>query len=156
GEGQSTNESQFNGDWNGVWKSEVGRFEGGWTVEMAIPFKTIRYPAGPVQNWGMQVLRVNRWKNEVSFLTPSDPGRGSAGFMLASRYATITGLEVPPPGMNLEVKPYAIGDLTTDRTLATPKSNEGHADAGLDVKYAITQSLAGDFTYNTDFAQVEA
>lgn len=155
-EGQSSNETQANGDWNGIWKSEVGRFDGGWSAEVAIPFKTLRYPGPGAQDWGVQIQRVNRWKNEVSVLTPSDPGRGSAGFMLASKYANLIGLETPAPGLNLDIKPYAIADLTTDHTAAVPRSNDGHADAGLDVKYAITPGLSGDFTYNTDFAQVEA
>src|SRR5688500_18541037 len=42
-EGQTTNERQYNADWNPIWAFEVGRFEGGWVVEMAIPFKSLRY-----------------------------------------------------------------------------------------------------------------
>ncbi len=155
-DGQSSNEGQYNGDWNGVWKVETGRWEGGWTVEMALPFRTLRYPAKPVQDWGIQILRVNRWKNEIDFLTPSDPSRGSAGFMLASRFADVVGLEAPPPGRNIEVKPYTIGSLTTDRLSRPAKSNATDGNVGLDVKYAVTQSIATDFTWNTDFAQVEA
>ncbi len=155
-DGQSSNEGQYNGDWNGVWKVETGRWDGGWTVEMAIPFRTLRYPAAPVQEWGVQILRVNRWKNEIDFLTPSDPSRGAAGFMLASRFADLVGVEAPPPGRNIEVKPYTIGSLTTDRLSRPAKSNATDGNVGLDVKYAVTQSIATDFTWNTDFAQVEA
>ncbi len=155
-DGQSSNEGQYNGDWNGVWKVETGRWEGGWTIEMALPFRTLRYPAKPVQDWGIQVLRINRWKNEVVFMTPSDPSRGSAGFMLASRFADVVGLEAPPPGRNIEVKPYTIGSVTTDRLSRPARSNMADGNVGLDVKYAITQSIATDFTWNTDFAQVEA
>ena len=156
GEGQSSNEAQYNGDWNGIWKVETGRFDKGWTVEMALPFRTLRYPAMQVQDWGIQVQRINRWKNEVDFLAPSDPSRGSSGFMLASRFANVVGLEAPPPGRNIEVKPYTIGSLTTDRLARPVKSNVGDANVGLDVKYAVRQNIATDFTYNTDFAQVEA
>lgn len=155
-DGQSSNEGQYNGDWNGVWKVETGRWEGGWTIEMALPFRTLRYPATPMQDWGIQILRVNRWKNEIDFLTPSDPSRGAAGFMLASRFANLVGVEAPPPGRNIEVKPYTIGSLTTDRLSRPAKSNATDGNVGLDVKYAVTQSIAADFTWNTDFAQVEA
>ncbi|MGE0394454.1 MAG: DUF5916 domain-containing protein, partial [Vicinamibacterales bacterium] len=155
-DGQSSNEGQYNGDWNSVWSVQTGRWEGGWTIEMALPFRTLRYPATPVQDWGIQILRINRWKNEVVFLTPSDPSRGSAGFMLASRFANLVGLEAPPPGRNIEVKPYTIGSLTTDRLSRPAKSNATDGNIGLDVKYAVTQSIATDFTWNTDFAQVEA
>ena len=155
GEGQVSNESQYNGNWNGIWESTTGRFEGGWTVEMAIPFKTLRYQPDEMQVWGFQVQRSNRWKNEVSYLAPSDPARGRSGFMLASLFATVVGIEVPPPAMNLDVKPYLVSDLTTDRGASPPLSNAADADLGLDVKYGVTESLVADFTYNTDFAQVE-
>ena len=155
-EGQVSNESQYNGDWNGIWESTVGRFEGGWTVEMAIPFKTLRYQPDAMQVWGVQVQRMNRWKNEINFLAPSDPARGPSGFMLASLFATAVGIEVPPPAMNLDVKPYLVSDLTTDRAASPPLSNVADADLGLDVKYGVAESLVADFTYNTDFAQVEA
>jgi hypothetical protein len=156
GEGQVSNEAQYNGDWNGVWHVETGRFDKGWTVEMALPFKTLRYPATPLQDWGIQVQRIRRWKNEVDFLAPSDPARGSSGFMLASKYANLVGVEAPPPGRNIEVKPYAIGSLTTDRLSNPATSNAGDGDVGVDVKYAVRQNITADFTYNTDFAQVEA
>lgn len=97
GEGQVSNETVYNGDWNGVWDAEVGRFEGGWTVEIAVPFKTLRYRPGAGQVWGIQIMRKNRWKNEIAFMSPTDPARGSSGFMQASMYGTLTGLEVPPP-----------------------------------------------------------
>ena len=78
---------------------------------MAIPFKTLRYQLDDMQTLGFQVVRVNRWKNEISFLAPSDPALGSSGFMLVSSFATVVGIEVPPPAMNLDVKPYIVSDL---------------------------------------------
>ena len=39
-------EGSPNTDWNPVWTTRTGRFEGGWTVEMAIPFKSMRYTSG--------------------------------------------------------------------------------------------------------------
>ena len=154
-EGQLS-DSQYNSDWNGIWELTVGRFEGGWTVEMAIPFKTLRYQPDEMQVWGFQVMRSNRWKNEANFLAPSDPAWGLGGWRVASLFATAVGIEVPPPGMNLDVKPYLVSDLTTDRAGSPPLSNVADADLGLDVKYGVTESLVADFTYNTDFAQVEA
>ena len=63
-------EGGSNTDWNPVWTSKTGRFEGGWTVEMAIPFKSIRYRAGSNQTWGIQLRRSVRRKNEWAYLTP--------------------------------------------------------------------------------------
>ena len=69
-DGQTTDESQYSGDWNPIWDVEVGRFDGGWTIEAAIPFTSLRYRSGDEQVWGVNVERLNRWKNELSFLTP--------------------------------------------------------------------------------------
>ena len=155
-EGQVSDESQYNGDWNGIWKSAVGRFEGGWTIEAAIPFKSLRYQPDHGQAWGFQVQRFNRWKNEISYLAPSDPARGPSGFMLVSLFATVVGIEMPPPAMNLDIKPYVVSDVTTDHNASPALLNNGDAAIGLDVKYGVTDGLVADFTYNTDFAQVEA
>jgi hypothetical protein len=155
---QITNESNPNGDWNPIWDVRTGRFEGGWTVEMAIPFKSLRYRPGREQVWGLQIRRAIRHKNEWVHLTPipsSAIGTGPQGALRVSAAATLVGIEAPPAGRALEVKPYAISGLRTDRAATPATSNDLHADAGLDVKYGITRNLTADFTLNTDFAQVE-
>ena len=68
----------------------------------------------------------------------------------------LVGVEVPPGSMNLEIKPYATSNLTSDVTATPPISNDVGGDVGLDMKYGVTQNLTADLTYNTDFAQVEA
>ena len=63
-----------------------------------------------------------------------------------------------PPGNNLEVKPYAIGGLTSGAAglnAGAARWVEGDGKAGVDLKYGVTQNLTADFTLNTDFAQVE-
>lgn len=57
-EAQSTNEGQFNPDWKTVWNLVAGVFDGGWTIEAAVPFKSIRYLPGTVQDWGVQARRT--------------------------------------------------------------------------------------------------
>ncbi len=156
-DGQSFNERQYSADWNPVWDLAVGRFDGGWTVEAAIPFKSLRYQPGATQTWGFNARRNNKWKNEVAFLAVIPPAFGiGRGSFATSRYPTLLGLEVPSGARNLDLKPYVVGDVTTDRARQPPLSNELSADAGLDAKYGLTQNLTADFTYNTDFAQVEA
>ena len=155
-DGQMTDERTFNQDWNPVWELQTGRFAGGWTFEAAFPFTSLRYRPGRAQVWGVNLMRTVRRKNETSFVVPIPVARGQTGIMMASRAATIVGLEVPEDGLSLEVKPYAISDLTSDRNTSPPLSNDLNGDVGLDVKYAVTQSLVADLTVNTDFAQVEA
>jgi hypothetical protein len=153
---QVANESQYNGDWNPVWSLEVSRFEGGWTGEAAVPFKSLRYRPGVAQLWGIQLRRINRWKNEVSFLTRVPVGNGMESFLRASSYATLVGLEAPAGARTLDLKPYVVSDVTTDNTTTPRVSNDPGGDLGFDAKYTVTQNLTADFTYNTDFAQVEA
>jgi hypothetical protein len=155
---QITNEGNPNFDWNPIREVRTALFEGGWSIEMAIPFKSLRYRPGREQVWGIQmrrsVLRRNEW-NHIRALPLSVAGNGSQGVFRVSMYGTLVGIEAPPPSRNLEVKPYAISGMRTD-LLATPQVREdGYADAGLDIKYGITENLTADLTFNTDFAQVE-
>ena len=156
-DGQITNERAWNGDWNPVWNVRVGRFEGGWTFEAEIPFKSLRYRPGPTQTWGFNVERRVAWKNEYSALTRLPASRGFAAIMQVSQSATLVDLEVPDAGLNLEIKPYAIAESTGTRSTTTRRfSSDLGGDVGLDVKYGVTENLVADLTVNTDFAQVEA
>ena len=160
---QYTNEGNPNRDWQPIWEARTGRFEGGWTAEFKIPFKSLRYRSGGDQLWGIQIRRAIRHKSEWAYLTRiprSVTGGGSNGasaVMRISLWGVLVGLETPPVGRTIEVKPYAISSLQTDRTAKpTPIENDAQADAGLDVKLGVTESLFADLTVNTDFAQVEA
>ena len=156
---QTTNESQVNMDWNPIWDFSVGRFDGGWTLEAALPFKSLRYRAGGPQVWGFQARRVNRWKNESSYLTPLSAAQGLRGHFRASLAATLVGIDAPPASRLFEVKPYVIGDLTTNLAPADPAarlSNDPNGATGIDIKVGVTEGLTADFTVNPDFAQVEA
>ena len=77
-DGQATDERSWNGDWNPIWDVRTGRFEGGWTMEAAIPFESLRYRPGGAQTWGFNIRRVVRWKNEMSSLTPWRTARSSS------------------------------------------------------------------------------
>ena len=150
-----TDETANNVDWNTVWDARTARFDDGWTVEFIIPFKSLRYRRGSDQAWGMQFRREVRWKNETSFLTLVPAFLGNTGMWAVSLAAAVAGLEVPGSGKNLEVKPYAIAGVRTDRAASPPVTNKRERDLGVDVKYGISKSLTLDLTYNTDFAQVE-
>lgn len=149
-------EGGSNSDWNPVWTSKTGRFDGGWTVEMAIPFKSLRYRAGPDQVWGIQIRRSIRHKNEWAYLTPVP--RILAGPQALNRVSaggTLVGLDLPEAGKNIELKPYGVARVVTDRVRTPVANDEFKGDFGGDVKYAITPNLTADLTVNTDFAQVE-
>jgi len=150
------NEGNPNSDWNPVWFARTGRFEGGWTVELAIPFRSIRYVSGPDQAWGIQIRRSIRRKNEWTHLTfvPAATG-GVTSIFRVSAAATLVGLDLPPAARNVELKPYAISRVSSDLTRTPAIDNAFKATGGMDAKYGINANMTADLTVNTDFAQVE-
>jgi Domain of unknown function (DUF5916) len=151
-----TDEGNLNPDWNPVWDVRTGRFDGGWTVELAIPFKSIRYRAGESQTWGINIRRVIRRKNEWTHLTAVPASYGVPGGILRLSVAgTLVGLSLPKANRNFELKPYGISRVTTDFAATPARENDPDATGGFDAKYGITANLTADATVNTDFAQVE-
>lgn len=150
-----TDERDFNRDWNTIWDAKTARFDQGWSTEIVIPFKSLRYQAGREQVWGANFKRFIGWKNETVYLTRIPAGMGRRGINQISSAATLVGIEAPPAGRNFELKPYAIGDITTDQTKSPALTNDPGANAGLDFKMGVTKGLTADLTLNTDFAQVE-
>jgi hypothetical protein len=149
-------ENTANYDWNAVWDVKVHRDETGWTSEMVIPFKSLRYPTGKEQVWGINARRWERRINEHSLLSITPPGTPpNNSVQRLANAATLVGMEVPPPARNIELKPYGVSNLTTNRVASPPTSNKIDRDIGLDAKYGITSNVTLDLTVNTDFAQVE-
>jgi hypothetical protein len=144
-EGRDVNQS-----WDGVWfvKTRIG--DDGWTAEIAIPFRTLKFPRTPVQTWGLNFQRTIRRRNEESLWAPVPRIYTVQRISLAG---TLEGLEGIEPGSNLKIKPYIVSSLGEN---GLRKSYDYNIDGGFDVKYGITTGLTWDFTYNTDFSQVEA
>ena len=148
-------DDQQNSAWNGIWYVKTGRFEQGWTMEVSIPFKSLRYRGAGKQSWGINLRRLVKWKNEFSFLSLVPAALGTQGVSRMASAATLIDLEPPAESKNLEFKPYAVSSATTNRAGAAPFDNRLDANAGFDFKYGLTRSLILDATYRTDFAQVE-
>lgn len=153
---QAVVDDALNISWNTVWNVRTQRFDKGWTLEMVIPFKSLRYPTSGVQTWGVNFRRVVKWKNEYSYLTPVPRAFGTGQAIARLGVAgTLVGLETPSQSRNLELKPYGVSSVTTDRRAAVPFENRGKLNGGFDFKYGLTRGLIADVTVNTDFAQVE-
>jgi hypothetical protein len=148
-------ENTTNFDWNTVWDVKTRRSEDGWTAEIAIPFKSLRYPRTSPQIWGFNVRRGVRSKNEQSLLAPVPRSYLGNGVQNLSIATTLVGIETPPASRNIELKPSVTSGLTTNRGASPPFSNKFDKSFAIDSKYGITNSLILDFTYKTDFAQVE-
>jgi len=153
---QVTDEGPPNADWNTVWDVRTGEFDGGWIIEMAIPFKSLRYQPGRDQTWGVNLRRVVRWKNEWSYLAQVPRALTTfRGLLKVSSAGTLEGLQVPAGSRNLELKPFTLAGVSTDHTVTPAISNDRNGRLGGDVKFGITQNITADLTVNTDFAQVE-
>ena len=142
----------FNLNWDGVWQVRTQISEVGWTAEFGIPFRTIRYPAGTQQIWGVNFQRNIRRRNESAYWAPLPLQYNLFRVSLAGQ---LTGLQVPAGGTkNLKLTPYVIG--TAFRLDEAPeRGTTAVGDFGGDLKYSVTSGLTLDATYNTDFAQVE-
>ena len=144
-EGREVNQS-----WDGVWYVNARVGDDGWNAEIAIPFKTLKFPHAAVQTWGINFQRTLRRRNEDSLWAPVPRIYTVQRVSLAG---TLEGLEGIEPGSNIKIKPYIVGSFAQNGLAGTHKYD---GDAGFDVKYGITSGLTWDFTYNTDFSQVEA
>ena len=138
--------------WEGVIQVETTIHDQGWTVELAIPFTTLRFdPAVEEQAWGINFLRRIRRRNEDSYWAPLDRRSRVHTMALAG---TLTGLAGLPRSRNLTIKPFALADQTSGELI--PEGISGRDfDGGLDLKYGVTPRLTLDLTYRTDFSQVE-
>ena len=148
-------ERSENLDWDTVFVTKSARFDWGWTMEFAIPFKSLRYPGSGEQIWGINVRRTMPRQNELAYLSPPPASYGRVGIWKFSSSATLVGVEAPRRSINLEFKPYGIADFKSDTTVSPAIDNEFTRTGGFDLKYGLTRGIVADFTYKTDFAQVE-
>ena len=146
---EADNGGGFNLNWDASWSVKARISDIGWSAEMRIPFKTLRYGNGEKQVWGINFQRNIRRNNEVAYWAPLSRQRN---LNRVSEAGTVEGI-VPPSTRNLKFTPYG---LTRARRGGELDSTETDTEFGFDVKYSITPSLTLDVTYNTDFAQVEA
>lgn len=128
--------------------------EFGWSVEVAIPFKSLRYQAGKDKMWGMHVWRnIDRFSDEIDSWMPIS--RHISGQM--SQMGKITGLEGISTERTLEVIPSMTlkeeGNRQPDGRILNGSIKP---DLGVTVKYSITPNITLDAAVNPDFADVEA
>ena len=143
-------------DWNPdfVWDSGGRIFDGGYSVEVRVPLKSIRFPSVPVQDWGLQIERRiarNGYRESWAPVTADVANQ-------MEQFGTLTGLRDLSPGLFLEINPVQTfsrqGAYDSDAGTFRREGIDG--DFGLNVTYGITSNLTLDGTYNPDFSQVEA
>ena len=142
----------FNLNWDGVWQVRTATSDVGWSAEFAIPFRTVRFPAGRVQTWGVNFQRNIRRRNELAYWAPLPRQFDLFRVSLAGQ---LTGVEAPE-GLwrTLQITPYVVGEAVS-HTEPGAGGTTLLGDVGGDLKYGLTSGVALDLTVNTDFAQVE-
>ena len=141
-------EGGFNLNWDAPWTVRSAISDIGWSAEMEIPFTSLRFGAGDVQEWGLNIERRIRRNNEIAFWAPMSQDRS---LFRVSEAGSIQGIRVPRQ-RNLQFTPYVLGQAQRGGDLGGTETDQ---EFGFDLKYSITPSLTLDATYNTDFAQVE-
>ncbi len=148
---QIANEGRdVNTSWDAVWSVATKVDANGWSAEMRIPFKTLRFERGEGRIWGANFSRRIRRKNEVDYWSPVPR---VYNLYRAGLAGTLTGLGDVSQGHNLRIKPWVAGNST--RAVGGGEFDPA-SHVGLDVKYGVTPSLTLDVTVKPDFAQAEA
>ena len=143
--------------WDALFDTAGLVVDDGWTAEMRIPFKSLRYPSragGEGHRWGFQITRVIRDKSEAQSWSPIS--RGVAGQL--TQFGVLEGLSDMSRSRNLEFLPeltgFRLGSL--DRETGVFDRGDPGGEPGLGVKYGITPNLTADITFNPDFSQIES
>ncbi len=145
--GMTSGGGDFNLNWDASWQVAAAISEIGWSAELAIPFRTLRFGNGDVQTWGVTFQRNLRRRNETSYWSALPRQFNLYRLSLAG---TLEEVAVPDQ-RNLKVIPYVLFESRDADTSGSSSDQE----LGLDLKYSLTPALTLDATYNTDFAQVE-
>ena len=140
----------LNADWDERWEVETQVDEEGWSAEIKIPLKTIRFSSSGT-SFGVDFERVIRRKNEFSYWNNYDR---DFSFQQLSQAGHLVGLVEVEATLRLRIKPYINTRMLTQG--AEERNTSFLGDVGLeDLKYPVTSGLTLDLTANTDFAQTE-
>lgn len=140
----------FSLDWDNKWYAEARQYNGYWMVEMAIPFKTLRF-AEDADSWLVNFYRVDSEYAERSSWAPVP--LAFPIFNLANNREMTWDAPTKKPGTNISVIPYVA--TNTERDFEEGTSDNFDPSIGFDLKYAVTPGLNLDVTVNPDFSQVE-
>lgn len=136
-------------DWDEVWDVRTSLRDDGWTAEVRVPFRIIRFPEGrQEQVWGFQIERLIKRRNEEIQWARSPVNFGLSRLEYAGHLQGMSGIG---SRRNAQVVPYVAGGLNRLRAQPTPDT----LDLGADAKLALGRAFSLDLTYNTNFAQVE-
>jgi len=129
--------------WDENWLSSAKKTKTGWNAEIAIPLSILKYKPGVNLKWGLGLVRyIPRLMEKDTWTGPVETTTK------VSQFGTMKNFELKKAGKNLKVIPHLISRFQKDE--------ETKISAGLDIRYAISQSMSADITINPDFATIEA
>jgi hypothetical protein len=126
--------------------------EGGYEVEVRIPFKSLRYQDSRVQSWGIHILRRVQHSGFQDTWAPAV--RANANFLAQS--GSLDGLHDLQRGLVLEATPTLTAHADRSPAVGNNQDYQRKAELGGDVRWGIRQNLTLNGTINPDFSQVEA
>jgi hypothetical protein len=135
-----------------IFESRGRQTEEGYEVELRIPLKSLKFPSGDAQRWGIQVVRVIAATGAEESWAPR--GRNEPAEM--ARAGTLEGISGLRPGTLLELNPTLTARREGTHGDAGFRRGAVEPDVGLNLKYGLTSELTLDATVNPDFSQVEA
>ena len=139
----------WHSNWDEVWDVRTRLQQDGWSAELRIPFRILRFSSSGDGVWGFNIQRQIQRKNEKSHWVPNPAG---IPFSRAAFYGHLEGIEAKEGRRNVQIIPYGLLGATRTGVSGADSKLEG----GADLKLSVTSSLALDLTYNPSFAQVEA
>jgi hypothetical protein len=144
--------------WNALFDTGAQIVEDGYTAEMAIPFKSLRYPTPPEgepHRWGFQIVREVKGKDSENQVW-APMSRDETSFF--AQMGLLEGMTDLSSSKNLEIQPTftAIQYGQIDPTQLAYVNQGADPDAGVNVKYGITSDITADLTINPDFSQIES
>lgn len=143
-DGQISNSAEFPSlDWDGIWNAHARITDEGWTAEIEIPWKSLRFKPGQ-EVWGLNVQRVIKRRNETVRWSGARRDIWISNLAEAGR---LQGIPDVRQGLGLDIRPYGL--------VARREGNEWKVDGGLDVSKNLAPNLNASLTVNTDFAETE-
>jgi hypothetical protein len=148
------NDTDSDPDWDETWDARVTTNDKGWTAELRIPLRILRFRETAGQSWGMQVRRYVSKRQETdewSFIPRAGAGE-------VSRYGRLEGVAARSSGTDVELRPFVLGRFDRRDAGAEVKSQSHRfgGSLGLDAKWHAKRDLTLDLAILPDFAQVEA
>lgn len=140
---------EVNASWDAVWDVKTRVTPAGWTAEIRIPFKTLRYPKGAGRPWRINFGRHIRRHNESTYWSPLPRQFDIRQVHLSGMLEGLSAEKIRP-GRNVQVTPYVVSSAIQNNGDTSTKG-----DVGGDIKYGLTSGLTLDLTVNTDFSHVE-